>query len=197
VYQGNGFGTLKNIEPGQLVLMNLTWATLYGPGRVFHLWLDEQSRTRAQDLQRERHRGYMREHGLPGFVAAVDDKNRIVTITFFDGVDPELFKELTLPNPKPLGWPTSEYQEGNLSPKGNIVVALETLMTYDQVNDRKGGNIVKISEVPIRPGFSGVQIQVQCGILLEGFRPKRIVRFFPATWPVIALPREEKYEGHE
>ena len=125
----------------------------------------------------------------------MDDKKKIVTITFFDGIDPALFKELSIPNPKPLGWPTSEYEAGNLSPKGNIVVARECLMTYDPVNDRKGGNILKIGEAPVRPGCSGVQIQVQCSMLLEGFRPNKIVRFYPASWPVIALPKEEDFHG--
>ncbi|MEX2214506.1 MAG: hypothetical protein WD768_10280 [Phycisphaeraceae bacterium] len=45
-------------------------------------------------------------------------------------------------------------------------------MTYDQVNDGKGGNLLKIDMVAADPGSSGVQIQVQGGILLEGFRPK-------------------------
>ena len=197
VFLGKEFATLGGIVAGQEVQMNLTWATLYGPGRILQIWLDEESRNLAIARQLERHRNHIRERGLPGLVAAVDDKKRVVTITFFDGVDPSLFKDLSSTSPKPLGWPTSEYDEGNLSPKGNIVVARECLMTYDQVNDRKGGNILEIGKVPVRPGCSGVQIQVQCGILLEGFRPGKIVRFFPATWPVIALPKEEGFHGRE
>jgi hypothetical protein len=38
---------------------------------------------------------------------------------------------------------------------------------------------------------------VQCGILLEGFRPRKIVRFFPATWAVEPLPKEEEFHGRE
>ncbi len=197
VFQGNGYGALKDIKPGQSVLMNLTWATLYGSGRVTEIWLDEESRLVAAARQRECHRDDMRDRGLPGFVTAVDDKKRIVTITFFDAVDPGLFKELPLPSAKPLGWPTQEYEAGNMSPKGNIVVARECLMTYDQVNDRKGGNILKFDKVPAQTGSSGVQIQVYCGILLEGFRPRKVVRFFPATWPVISLPKEEHFNGRE
>ena len=47
------------------------------------------------------------------------------------------------------------------------------------------------------PGSSGVQIKVKCDLLLEGFRPKRVVRFYPATWKVIALPHEEQFHGRE
>ena len=70
-------------------------------------------------------------------------------------------------------------------------------MTYDPVNDRKGGNILDIKKIPAEPGSGGVQVRVQCDMLLEGFRPRRIVRFYPATWKVVALPREEQYFGRE
>jgi hypothetical protein len=51
--------------------------------------------------------------------------------------------------------------------------------------------------IPAEPGSSGVQIKVKCDLLLEGFRPKRVVRFYPATWKVMALPREEQFFGRE
>jgi hypothetical protein len=70
-------------------------------------------------------------------------------------------------------------------------------MTYDPVNDRKGGNILHIGKTSIEPGSSGVQIQVKCCELLDGFRPQRIVRFYPATWKVDALPHEEQFHGRE
>ncbi|QDV66655.1 hypothetical protein Poly24_03420 [Rosistilla carotiformis] len=197
VYRGDGFGTLQSIEPGQTVQLNVTWATLYGPGRVFHIWLDEESRTLASERQLQRHRNHVRERGVPGWVDAVDDKEQIVTITFFDGIDLTLFEDFGIIVPEPLGWPTSGGAKDDLAPKGTIAVARECLMTYDPVNDRKGGNILATNRVPIRPGCSGVQIQVQCGMLLEGYRPTKIVRFFPASWPVIAIPREEQFHGRE
>ena len=197
VFQDNGFAAITDIKPGQLVQMNLTWATLFGAGRVTDIWLDDVSRTEATARQLQRHHQHIRQRGLPGMVSAVDDKERIVTIAFFDCVSPVLFNELSHPNPRPLGWPTKEYDWGNVAPKGNIIVVRECLMSYDQVNDRKGGNIMKVSKVPMQPGLSGVEIQVQCGILLEGFRPNKTVRFFPATWSVGSLPKEERYHGRE
>lgn len=197
VYQGNGFGTLKSIRPGQRVLMSLTWATIYGPGRVFRIWLDDESRKLASARQLARHHDHIRERGLPAWVDAVDDKKKLVTITFFDGVDRTLFNDLGIIVPEPLGWPTSGGAKDDLAPKGTIAVARESLMMYDPVNDRKGGNIVRTSKVPVRPGCSGLQIQVQCGMLLEGYRPAKIVRFYPAAWKVVALPREEGFFGRE
>jgi hypothetical protein len=197
VFQGHGFGTLKSLQAGQTVLFNLTWATLYGPGRITAIWLDEASRSLATEHQREVHRSHIRERGLAGYVTAVSDKQRIVTITFFDGVDSQLFAELKGINEEPQGWPFSFPEDDPKAPKGGIAVARECLMTYDPVNDRKGGNIIEFARAPVTPGCSGVQIKVKCGMLLEGYRPKRVVRFYPATWKVEALPQEERFEGRE
>ncbi|HWB00769.1 MAG TPA: hypothetical protein VG713_19890 [Pirellulales bacterium] len=197
VYEGRGFATLDSLQAGRLVMLNLTWATLYGPGRIREIWLDEPSRTLARERQMERHRNHTREHGLPGWVEAVDDEQQIVTITFFGSVDPALFDGLTRTNAEPYGWPLSKPEDNPTAPKGTIAVARDSLMTYDQLNDRKGGNLLGVERISAAPGSSGVRIRVQCDMLLEGFRPTRIVRFFPATWKVIALPREEEFFGRE
>lgn len=197
VFQGTGFASLASIKVGQKVLFNLTWATLYGPGRIQDLWLDQASRDLATQRQLKQHRVHTRDRGLAGWIDAVDDNERIVTITFFDGVDPKLFDELSETNEKRHGWPFSYPEKDPSAPKGGICVARDSLMTYDPVNDRKGGNILSVKSIPQQPGSSGVQIQVQCGMLLEGFRPGRIVRFYPANWDVVALPREERYYGRE
>jgi hypothetical protein len=197
VMKDNGFGSLETLVAGQMVLMNITWATLYGPGRIVDIWVDETSRDLAIAHQLERHRNHIRERGLAGWVDAVDDEAQVVTITFFGGVDPRLFDELTHTDSEPFGWPLSKPEDRPADPKGTIAVARESLMTYDPVNDRKGGNIVDIKQVAIRPGCSGVQVRVKCDMLLEGYRPKKIVRFYPATWKVNALPREEQFHGLE
>ncbi len=193
----NGFGNLESLQAGQLVQFNITWATLYGPGRILEIYLDEPSRKLATTQQLERHRNHVRERGLPGWIDAVDDEPQIVTITFFGGVEARLFDELTGINEEPQGWPFSFPEDDPKAPKGGIAVARECLMTYDPVNDRKGGNILSIKQVPIEPGSSGVQIQVKCGMMLEGYRPRHIVRFYPATWKVDALPSEEQFHGRE
>ena len=197
VFMANTIADLNTIQPGQSVLFNLTWATLYGPGRITDVWLDEPARTLVTANQLERHRNHIRERGLPGWVNAVDDEKQIVTITFFGGVDPHLFDELKGINDKPQGWPFSFPEDDPKAPKGGIAVARECLMTYDPVNDRKGGNILDIKKVPLEPGSGGVQIRVKCGLLLEGYRPRRIVRFYPATWKVNSLPLEEQFQGRE
>lgn len=173
VWKDRGFESLEQLEKGQLVQFNITWATMYGPGRVLEIWIDEAARNFATTHQTAKHRIYIRQRGLAGRIDAVDNPSRTVTITFFDGVDPALFKEL---------------------PKGTqaaIAVAVDSLRTYDPVNDRKGGLTTNVAKVPLEPGSSGVQVQIQPDQLLEGFRPGKIVRVYPTAWPVIPLPLEE------
>lgn len=72
-WRGRGLVQSGELQPGQTVLFNLAWVTLYGPGRLTDIWLDEESRTLATAHQREVHRDHVRERGLAGFVSAVED----------------------------------------------------------------------------------------------------------------------------
>lgn len=174
VWKGNGFGTLADLEAGQRIQLNLTWATLYGPGRCVDLWLDEESQNGATARMAAVYEQFLKERGFAGWIDAVDNPNRIVTVTLFDQRDPKLFETLT--------------EGSNLT----ALVAEPTLRSYDQVNDRKRGPLLKMVEVPKKPGSSGVQIQFQPELLLEGFRPGRIIRILPEGWPLISIPLEER-----
>ncbi len=174
VYQGRGFGKLADVKPGQNVLLNLTVCTLKGPGRVTDVWIDQESRDLAAAHQLEVHRQYEREHGLAGWVDEVDHEQGIVGVVLFAGFDPELLKAFVV----------GESATG--------AVAGESLRTYDQINDRKAGPITAIDKVPVAPGSSGVRIRFRPSELIEGFRPRYVVRLFAATWKVDDLPKEEK-----
>jgi len=195
VYQGQGIADLQALKPGQSVLFNLTWVTLYGPGRITDIWLDEKARALVTANQLERHHNYIRERGLPGWVTAVDDEQQLVTVTFFDNVDPKLFDELKIKDPNLP--PPKDGSPPPVEPRGGLAVACETLMTYDPVNDRKTGSVLEVKKIPIELGSRGVQMKIKMDMMLEGYRPKRIVRFYPETWKVIALPKEEEFFGKE
>ncbi|MCA9059253.1 MAG: hypothetical protein KDA85_12165, partial [Planctomycetaceae bacterium] len=124
-----------------------------------------------------RHLSYTRQRGLPGRVDHVDNQDRIVTVTLFGGIDDELLGEIA---------------KDDIT---GIAVARESLMTYDPVNDRRKGPVLEILTIDQEPGSSGIQVRIQPDLLLEGYRPGRIVRIYPSAWPVIALPREEEYFG--
>ena len=177
VWIGNGMGEVEEIEAGQEIQFSLTWATLYGPGRIREIWLDEASRKLATAHQLSKHIVYQKQRGLAGWVDQVDNQARIVTITFFEGAAEQLLEE---------------FKKGETA---GVAVARESLMTYDPVNDRKRGPMLDIREVEKLPGCSGMQIDVKPELLLEGYRPGKIVRVYPPTWPVIALPKEEQYFG--
>lgn len=193
VRQGSGFAKLETLQPGQEVLFNLTWATLYGPGRITDLWLDAEARTLATAQEREQNALYIRDHGLPAWVSSVDDEQETVTVTLFSNVDPALFADLGLDAPVPKGMPA----DTKTQPQANLFVAEPSLMTYDPINDRKGGNILERTNVPVEPGNSGVQLKVKCSMMLEGYRPRRIVIVQPATWTYRTLPIEEQLFGRE
>ncbi len=195
VRQGRGVAELNALKPGQRVLFSLTWATLFGPGRLLEIWLDDESRQLTTAQQTKRHHDHIRERGLPGWIEAADDAAEVVTITFFDTFDPALFEDLKLVHEATIGWPLTKEPKDPKAPKGTIAVARESLLMYDPNNDRHGGSILKTEKLPPRPGDSGVRIQVQCDILLEGYRPRRIVRFFPAAWPAKFPPLEERIQS--
>lgn len=174
IWKGRAIGGLGDLAAGQVVQVNLTWATLFGPGRLTDVWIDEESRRVATDRQRAVHRLYQRERGLAGWIDEVDNQKRIVTMTIFGGVDPELL--------------------GDLKPKTSVtvVVAEPTLRTYDPVNDRKGGPLLEVLDAQKQPGSSGVRIRFQPSLLLEGFRPGKVIRVFPSGWNVVNTPLEER-----
>ncbi len=195
IFQGQGIVDLKSLQPGQTILFNLTWVTLYGPGRITDVWLDEPARALVTANQFERNRTYIRERGLPGWVTGVDDAQQFVTVMFFANVDPKLFDELKLKDPNLP--PPKDGSPPPVEPRGGLAVARDTLMAYDPVNDRKTGSVLEVKSVPSEPGGSGVQMKIKMDMMLEGYRPKRIVRFYPETWKVIAMPKEEEYFGKE
>lgn len=178
VWKGRGYGSLADLAVGQTVLINLTVCTLKGPGRCTDIWIDDESRNVATAQQGEVHRLYQREHGLAGWVNEVDNKNRIVTVTLFDGFDPAL---------------KSDFQRNQ---HVAAAVAEATLRTHDQINDVGRGPIVEVQETSPEPGSSGIRLKFKPNELLEGYRPQRILRLFGNGWHVDDLPREEQaYDG--
>jgi hypothetical protein len=195
VWKGRSLAHLKALQAGRSVLFNLTWVTLYGPGRLTDIWLDEESRALATEHQMTAHRSYIRQRGLPGWVTAVEDEPQFVTITFFGNVDPKLFDELTIKDPDAK--PPADGSPPPTEPRGRLAVARSTLMTYDPVNDTKTGSVLEVKKIPAEPGSSGVQLKLKMDMMLEGYRPKSVVRFYAPTWKVIALPMEEQFHGRE
>lgn len=174
IWKEGAVGAPTDLVVGQNVLLNLTVCTLKGPGRCIDIWLDDRSRDAATAHQRELHRLYQREHGLAGQIDEVDNQQGIVTVTLFAGFDPKLKEDFAV---------------------NDIItatVAKDSLRTWDQINDKKSGSLLEIQGVQASPGRSDFRLKFKPSLLLEGFRPKQIIRVFSAKWKVDDLPREER-----
>ena len=173
VWKERGFGALTNLSIGQSLLINITFATLKGPGLCTDIWLDAESRALSAAQQSEVHRAYEKTHGLPGWIDAVDNEMRHVTLTLFGGFDSVL---------------TNDFK---LNSRVAVLVAEDSLRCYDQNSDRMYANVLEIKNVPIALGSSGIQLVIKPENLLEGFRPRRILRLLANKWPLDDLPWEE------
>ena len=40
-------------------------------------------------------------------------------------------------------------------------------------------------------GSSGIQLSLETNLVTEGFRPGKIIRIRPESWPILEVPREE------
>lgn len=175
VWKGRAIGAPADVKAGQEVLVNLTIATIKGPGRCTDIWVDAESRTAAAALQVEVHRQYQRERGLAGWVEAVDNEKGTVTVALFAGFDPKLREPFTV------------------GASAGAAVAEENLRTYDQNNDIMRGPMLEVQNLPPAGlGDSGMRVKFKPSFLIEGYRPKRFVRLFYGGWKVDELPREEK-----
>ncbi len=80
-----------------------------------------------------------------------------------------------------------------------VAAAEPTLRTYWQEHDNKGGEFLEVKVDDHPPfGSSGIQLRVRFDEMLEGYRPKRIVRLRPGNdWPNVKLPPEERIQSLE
>jgi hypothetical protein len=64
---------------------------------------------------------------------------------------------------------------------------------YGPGHTASNGTILDVTkatgEIPL--GSSGIQIQFETDLIIEGIRPGRVVRVRPWGWPLTQLPREE------
>ena len=176
VWQGRGYGELTDVAPGRNILFNLTWATLFGPGRMTDIWIDDESQTIASDRQHKQFVQHLKEYGFPARVDHVDhgeSGSGEVSVSFYQGPAPEdfaLFKPSTT---------------------GQSLVVDPNLRSYRQQNTNKPARFFEVGSIDNPPpGHSGVTARFRTHELLEGLRPGRTIRLLPAGWPVIPTPRE-------
>lgn len=171
---------------GQPVQLGITWKpTPDGIFTRFHIsdvWMDEAATKRAAAVQTETHKAFIRSRWMPAWVDAVEYGkfgHATVSVTLFGGMDPALYADfqkggqvLVNGSENTLKHAGGAYGPAHMASKGSIV------------------NVTKVSEdVPL--GSSGIQVQFETDLIIEGIRPARVVRVHAPSWPLVQVPREE------
>ena len=187
VWRGRTLVELSEIAPSQIVRFNLSWSQGWRDKEftVSEIWLADDSRQQATDLQRRRHLRYQKQHWIPGWIDSVEDNDfggGIVTLTLFGGLDPSLYAELKATQEKGFG----------------VAVAEKTLRTWSHRSDKKIGQVLEWKEIANPPpGSSGIQVRMKFSELLDGYRPGRIVRVKCHDWIFVTMPPEERVKSIE
>ncbi len=162
------------------VHLALTWHPryLYQQFHAADLWLDETAMNVATERQRQIHIRHIRHRWMPAWIDSVEYGkfgDATVTATLFGGMDNSLYADF-----KPgVG--------------GQMAAAANTLRTWWPDHDGMEGKIEAVEKTNGKPPFgsSGIQIKFSMNLILEGFRPGRIVRVRPNNWPKVKPPKEE------
>lgn len=187
IWKGRQLVELDQLAPDQVVQLNLAWAqgSRDQEFSVADLWLDDESRQSATEMQRRRHVRYQRQRWLPGWIDQVehfDYGGGEITITLFGGMDPSLYADM------------KATQETGFW----VATAENTLRTWFHRSDRKVGKVLEWKEVESPPlGSSGIQLKLKFAELLEGYRPGRCVRVKCERWAFVTMPPEERVKSLE
>ena len=178
-------GGKKSLD-GQEVLFGITWKpTPDGIFTRFHIsdiWLDDTSMQRAARQQTEVHKSFIRSRWMAGWVDSVEYGKfgrATVTATLFGGMDETLY---------------SDFKPGVPAMMNAVENTLKHVHgAYSPAHMSSRGSILNMTRTPGEAplGSSGIQIQFETDLIIEGLRPGRIVRVRPGNWPVVDVPREE------
>ena len=182
----------KKSLDGLVVYLGITWKPAgtweRRVGNRLHIsdiWLDETAMQRATQHQIKVHRELIRSRWMPAFVDAVEYGKfgeATVTATLFGGMDPSLYADFKkgVVGQMAVTDANLKHSEGWVS-HSHMAIKGPVLEVTKQDKD-----------VPL--GSSGIQIRMKVDLIVEGFRPGKIVRIRPMNWPDDAVPREE-YTG--
>ena len=186
VWPANGKKELND----QAVLLGITWKPAPGDGlsgaftrfHVSDIWLDDKSIEHAAYFQTEKHNALIRSRWMP---ARVDEINygkfgrATVTATLFGGMDSTLYDDFK----KDVG--------GQINGAENTLK--HTAGHYGPGHMASGGKFLRTEKTSgkIPLGSSGIQVQFETDLIIEGIRPGRIIRVRPNSWPKMQIPREE------
>jgi hypothetical protein len=175
---------------GQVVLLGITWKPAAGDGlsgafTQFHIsdiWLDDEAIQQAAQFQTETHKYFIRSRWMPARIDAVEYGKfgrATVTATLFGGMDESLY---------------NDFREGvGAQMNGAENTLKHAAGHYGPSHMASTGKILDVTQATgdIPLGSSGIRIQFETDLIIEGIRPGRVVRVRPESWPKMQIPREE------
>lgn len=180
LWKGREIAALEDLAVGQIVQINLTWATLYASmkedGLCRDIWIDAASREAAINQQRQIYIAQQKRLGFPGIILKTESipgqgSSGYITVALPAGIDAELMDAI---KPK-VGldlWPV----EPSLRNWGSF----------------GSGGVEEVTHIENPPaGHSGVQIKLRFYEMLEGFRAGRTVRMMIRVPNVKGRPSED------
>ena len=179
----NGVQSLND----QLVLLGISWKpTPGGVFKRFHIsdvWLDELARERAAQIQKETHKTFIKSRWMPGWVDQVEYGKfgrAKVTVTLFGGMDKSLYADFRKGQKAMLASSENTLKHWAGGTAGTAQMASKGILLEVSKTQKK---------VPL--GSSGIQLSLETNLVTEGFRPGKIIRIRPESWPILEVPREE------
>ena len=171
----------------QSVLVGISWKpTPGGVFKRFHIsdvWLDELAMERATQIQNETHKAFIKSRWMPGWVDEVvygKFGRAKITLTLFGGMDQSLYADFQKDQNATLASSENTLKHWAGGSAGTMQMASRGVIL----------DITKKQEnVPL--GSSGIQLSLETNLVTEGFRPGKVIRIRPATWPVLEIPWEE------
>ena len=138
----------------------------------------------ASERQRQQQIRHIRLRWMPAVIDKVSHRKfgqATITATLFGGMDESLY---------------ADFKAGS---GGKMAAAESTLRTWWPDHDGMDGKITVVAKTEEKPEFcsSGIQVQFEVPLILEGFRPGRTVRFRPQNWPNVKPPIEECLNSFE
>ncbi|MEP6671470.1 MAG: hypothetical protein ABJF10_20075 [Chthoniobacter sp.] len=167
---------LEDLQPGDVLLYNLTGRTAASPGTCTDIWVGVETHKKTIEQQMAKHAAFVKLRGLPGWIDKTEGNK--LTITFFSD-DVPAFKKT---------W-TDDLVVGK---DVAVTVANDELRPWNPPVDKEKSSILEVQKVPTECyGCSGVRVVVQVAYMLEGFRRGHCIRLFGAGWPVKDPPYGE------
>jgi len=166
-----------------------TWERRVGNRlHISDIWLDETAMQRATQHQIKVHQELIRSRWMPAFVDAVEYGKfgeATVTATLFGGMDPSLYADF------------KKGITGQMAVSDANLKHFEGWVSHSHMAIRGPMLDVTKQDKEVSLGSSGIQIRMKVDLVLEGFRPGRIVRIRPMNWPDDGVPREEYTGGRK